>query len=83
MGDYDLRADLAALTMPALSFIAEIPFGAAAGEELADALPQGTSRWIVMRGCGHLPWLECPDWFLGEVRAFLWPRSERAATNRV
>lgn len=35
-----------------------------------------------MRGCGHLPWIECPEWFLAEVRAFLRPLTEGAATAR-
>jgi pimeloyl-ACP methyl ester carboxylesterase len=73
LGDYDLRPLLARITMPALSFISKVPFGQAFAGELADELPQGNSRRILMEHCGHFPWLECPDWFFREVRTFLAP----------
>jgi L-proline amide hydrolase len=73
LGDYDLRPCLAHITMPALSFISKVPFGAAFAGELAGELPQGSSRRILMKECGHIPWAECPEWFLSEVRAFLEP----------
>ncbi len=71
LGDYDLRPLLARITMSTLTFISKVPFGPEFAGELADELPQGNSRRILMEGCGHFPWAECPEWFFGEVRAFL------------
>ena len=76
LGDYDLRPALAALTMPTLSFVSDVPFGAAMASELAAALPAGRARQIRLRECGHSPWIECPDPFLAEARAFLEPLIE-------
>ena len=73
LGDYDLRPLLASITMPTLSFISKVPFGPEFAGELADELPQGNSRRILMEECGHLSWLECPEWFFSEVRSFLEP----------
>lgn len=71
LGDYDLRPMLARITMPTLSFISKVPFGQEFAGGLADELPPANSRRILMEQCGHLPWLECPDWFFSEVRSFL------------
>jgi pimeloyl-ACP methyl ester carboxylesterase len=73
LGDYDLRPLLARITMPTLTFISKFPFGPDFAGELADELPQGNSRRILMEDCGHFPWAECPEWFFSEVRAFLKP----------
>lgn len=70
LGNYDLRPLLANITMPTLSFISKVPFGPEFAGELADELPPGNSRRILMEQCGHLSWLECPDWFFDQVRAF-------------
>jgi pimeloyl-ACP methyl ester carboxylesterase len=74
LGDYDMRPLLARITMPILSFISRVPFGPAFAGELADQLPQGNSRRILMEQCGHIPWAECPEWFFSEVWAFLEPQ---------
>lgn len=71
LGHYDLRPLLANLTMPTLSFISKVPFGPDFAGELADELPPGNSRRILMEQCGHMTWIECPEWFLSQVQAFL------------
>jgi proline iminopeptidase len=76
LGNYDLRPLLARITMPSLSFIANVPFGAEFAGGLADELPPDNSRHILMAECGHFPWIECPEWFFSEVRTFLEPHLE-------
>ena len=71
LGDYDLRPLLTRITMPTLSFISKVPFGVEFAGGLADELPPDNTRRILMEECGHIPWIECPDWFFGEVKAFL------------
>ena len=70
LGDYDLRPLVARITMPTLSFISKVPFGAEFAGGLADELPATNSRCILMDECGHIPWIECPEWFFREVRTF-------------
>jgi pimeloyl-ACP methyl ester carboxylesterase len=69
--DYDLRPLLSRLTMPVLNVICDIPHGIENGLALTDALPPGNADRLVLTGQGHLPWVECPDLFYPEVRAFL------------
>src|SRR5262245_58572577 len=73
LGDYDLRPLLARISMPTLSFISKVPFGPEFAGGLADELPPANSRRILMEKCGHIPWIECPEWFYSEVGAFLEP----------
>jgi proline iminopeptidase len=73
LGDFDLSASVAALTMPTLSFISKVPFGVEMAGALYEALPKGKAERVMLEDCGHLPWAECPDAFFAQVRAFLKP----------
>jgi proline iminopeptidase len=73
LGNFDLRPQVASLTMPTLTFIAPIPFGTEMASALYDALPKENARAIVLKECGHFPWAESPQLFFSEVRSFLAP----------
>src|SRR5947207_2606282 len=70
LGDYDLRPRLAEINCPALVLHGTedpIPFRYA--EELARLLPN--ARLVRLDGCGHVPYIECPEPFFAALRAFL------------
>ena len=71
LGDYDLRAELAGITAPILSFAARVPFGEEMADAMADALPKDRVKRMRLREGGHFPWIECPEPFFSEVHAFL------------
>jgi pimeloyl-ACP methyl ester carboxylesterase len=81
LGDFDLRAAVSTLTMPTLSYISPIPFGVEMAGALYNALPKGNARRFTLDNCGHLPWVECPEAFFTEVRAFLKPFVEGVAAG--
>ena len=69
LGDFDLRPALKQLTVPALVFHGDddpIPWEAA--RETADCLRAG---FHLARDCGHVPYVEAFDEFVGVVGAFL------------
>ncbi len=70
LGDYDWRAEFAALTLPVLIVHGEEdPVDPDGSEEWLEALPAARlERWP---GVGHMPWLERPDEFFATVSAFL------------
>jgi proline iminopeptidase len=68
---YDLRAALAAVTVPALHVLTPVPFGVQMGAAMADALPAAPGRRLVLDDAGHLPWIEQPARFLPAVSAFI------------
>lgn len=70
LGDYDRRAALSAVRLPALVVAGERdPFGVAWADETVAAIP-GARRAIIARA-GHMPWAEAPDAFFAEVVSFL------------
>jgi pimeloyl-ACP methyl ester carboxylesterase len=71
LGEFDLRSRLSGLTMPVLNVVCEFPFGLEMGTEVAAGLPPERSRNVVLAGHSHFPWIECPEKFYPEVRAFL------------
>jgi pimeloyl-ACP methyl ester carboxylesterase len=71
LGAYDLTPQLSLLTMPVLNVICELPFGLEMAAEVADGIPPDNRRDLVLAGQSHFPWIECPDLFYPEVRAFL------------
>src|SRR5581483_11497127 len=71
LGDYDLRPLLTRLTMPVLNVLCELPFGMEMPLEVADGIPPERSRRLLLAGASHFPWIECPERFYPEVRAFL------------
>jgi proline iminopeptidase len=71
LGGHDLRAPLARVTQPSLQIATEFPFGLDMAPRLAAALPASPPRQVVMRGVGHLPFLERPAQLLAEVAQFL------------
>jgi proline iminopeptidase len=76
--DYDVRAELARVSVPALHFISPVPFGLAMATAMADALPNvGPGGRIVLTDAGHLPFLERPAPFFAAVTQFL----EQVATR--
>jgi proline iminopeptidase len=83
LGNFDLRPAASRLTMPTLSYVSPIPFGAEnmAGA-LYDALPKGNAKRFMLPDCGHMPWIEAPEAFFAEVRAFLKPFVESALSSR-
>ena len=59
------------MTQPSLQIATEFPFGLDLAPRLAAALPASPARHVVMRGAGHLPFVERPAAFLAEVSQFL------------
>jgi pimeloyl-ACP methyl ester carboxylesterase len=68
---FDLRPRLARIAAPTLIVSGERDpsGGAAAGQELAELIPD--ARQVVLEGIGHFPWIEAPERFRSEVSAFL------------
>ena len=69
----DLRADLAAVTMPVLVLVGEHDEATPPpmSVELAEGLPQATLH--VLPGCAHVPQLQQPKQFLAAIAEFIAP----------
>ena len=48
------------MTQPSLQIATEFPFGLDLAPRMAAALPASPARHVVMRGAGHLPFVERP-----------------------
>ncbi len=69
LGDYDLRAALDALHLPALVVHGrQDPIPLASSEAIAEAL--GAER-VWLEDCGHVPYVEQPEALFARVRGFL------------
>jgi proline iminopeptidase len=69
VGDWDLRASLGAIDVPTLALTgAADPLATAT--EAASAAIRG-ARFTALSGCGHFPYIECPDELDRALRAFL------------
>ena len=69
LGDYDLRADLATLRIPALvAHGSDDPIPVESSVEIARALG---ARLIVIEGSGHVPYVERPEPLFAAIRRFL------------
>ena len=67
---YDLMPKLAALKMPALVIWGDHDFiPREVSEHIAGALPNG--RLVTLDGCGHFPYLECPEATRQPIDAFM------------
>ena len=71
LASYDVRPVLAAITAPALHFIAPVPFGPEMATAMADAIPGAR---VALTDAGHLPWIERPAPFFARLAAFLTDR---------
>jgi proline iminopeptidase len=68
---YDVSGELGNVVAPTLHFIAPVPFGCAMGEGMARALPNAPGRRVLQSCAGHLPFVEEPQAFVGEIKRFL------------
>jgi proline iminopeptidase len=69
LGDYDLRPDLARLSLPALVVHGrEDPIPLASSRAVADALG---ARLVVLDDSGHVPYVERPDALFDAITSFL------------
>ena len=69
LGDYDLRADLATLDIPALvAHGSDDPIPVESSVEIAQALG---ARLMVIEGSGHVPYVERPEPLFAAIRRFL------------
>jgi proline iminopeptidase len=69
LGDYDLRADLARLALPALVVHGrQDPIPLASSQAVADAL---RARLVVLEDSGHVPYVERPDALFDAITTFL------------
>lgn len=71
LGDYDLTAQLQAIAVPVLVYFSEVPFGELSGRSPSSALPHALTTLVTWADCGHMPFLECPEKLLPELRAFI------------
>jgi proline iminopeptidase len=70
LGNYDLRPRLGEIDVPLLVLHGtEDPIPLQYSEELARLAPRG--RLVALPGCGHVPYVECPDRFFPPLQAFL------------
>jgi proline iminopeptidase len=72
MPSLDFRRHLPEVRQPTLVLIGQDDWlmpPREAGERLVDGLPNGRS--VTFAGSGHFPWMEEPDTFIAEVRAWL------------
>jgi len=68
--NYDLHPDLASVETPALLLYGSIePSAAASGPKIRESMPN--SELVIIEDTGHFPFIEKPDIFLTELRAFL------------
>jgi len=71
LGDWDLSADAAKLTLPVLLLWGEDdPFGLPMAMATKDALSSAEVEFVLLKGCGHY-WHECANVFFTHVRDFL------------
>ena len=69
LGDFDLRADLARLSVPALVVHGrQDPIPLASSQAVADALG---ARLVVLEDTGHVPYVERPDELFDAITSFL------------
>ena len=84
LGTFDLRPQLAAITVPTLIIHgASDPLPMASAREWAASLPN--ARLLVIEQSGHFPFVERPDAFFPAARAFLqgeWPPAARRVEKR-
>src|SRR5438874_4480687 len=68
---WDARPELAAVTAPTLVITGGRDFitGPACAQDLAGGIPH--AKVVVVEGCGHFLFVECPERWREEVRAFL------------
>jgi proline-specific peptidase len=68
---WDVRSELAAITAPTLITTGARDFitGPACAQDLAAGIPH--AKLVVVEGCGHFPFVECPDRWRKEVASFL------------
>lgn len=72
VGNYDMREQLAGLTMLVLIvYGANDPFGIPWAEETRDAFSQVKPTMEIIQQCGHLPWVEQPETFYRSLGDFL------------
>ena len=72
MGQPDLSAGLAGYTGRALVLEGNGDFlGTQVADQIEAALRQASVTKLILPGCGHLLWDECPDAFFAAMRAFL------------
>jgi pimeloyl-ACP methyl ester carboxylesterase len=70
LGDYDLRPRLGEIRCPVLALHGTAdPIPIRYTEELVRLLPD--ARLVRLEGCGHVPYIECPEPFFKALRAFL------------
>jgi len=69
LGDFDLRADLSRLSIPALVVHGrQDPIPLASSEAVADALG---ARLVLLEDAGHVPYVEQPDELFANITSFL------------
>ena len=71
LASVDQRATLAALTAPVLVFVGEADGVVAPDIGRAAAALATKGRLVELPGCGHVPFLEDPDTYHGELQRFL------------
>jgi proline iminopeptidase len=70
-GEWDFRSVLSTLPVPFLLVVGDADANFAGARETARLVPPERFSWGELRGCGHFPWIECPEPFFATVLRFL------------
>lgn len=70
-GDWDFRKLLSSLGVPTLLVIGDADANYAGARETAQLIGPERLAWGELRGCGHFPWIECPEPFFATLIRFL------------
>jgi proline iminopeptidase len=70
-GEWDFRALLPSLQVPVLLVVGDGDANFAGAHETARLIGPLRLAWGELRGCGHFPWIECPEPFFATLIPFL------------
>jgi len=70
-GEWDFRSLLAALPVPLLIVIGDADANYPGARDTGRLVSPERLAWGELRGCGHFPWIECPQPFFATVLQFL------------